>query len=105
MLEDHFGLGNFKHMRRIFPFTAIFVLLFVFTASAERIKRQPPNEKEAARIASEQALNDGNLQRGDIVSTDRGFFEFRGMAQDGSFEFAPIPDPFSAKKRERPSLR
>jgi hypothetical protein len=89
-------------MRRLFLFTAVIVFQLTVTASAERIKRKPPNDKEAARIASEQALNDGNLQKGDIVSTDQGFFEFRGLAQDGSFEFVPIPNPLSAKKKMAP---
>jgi hypothetical protein len=92
-------------MRRLFLFTAIFVVQLTLTASAERIKRKPPNEKEVARIASEQALNDGNLQKGDIVSTDRGFFEFRGVAQDGSFDFVPIPNPLSPKKKDGASVR
>jgi hypothetical protein len=92
-------------MRWMSLFTAIFVFQFTLTASAERIKRKPPDEKEAARIASEQALNDGNLQKGDIVSTDRGFFEFRGMTQDGNFEFVPVPNPLSAKKKDGPPVR
>jgi hypothetical protein len=55
---------------------------------------------EAERIASDMAMNDSLLQRGDIVATDRGFFVFRGLAPDGfSNDFAPIPNPPPAKKR------
>jgi hypothetical protein len=84
-------------MWRISFLSAIFVLQSAFATPAERIKRKPPNETEAARIASEQALNDENLQRGDIVSTDRGFFEFRGVSQGGGFNFARIPNPLLVK--------
>jgi hypothetical protein len=55
----------------------------VFGASAEehgRIKKKPPTAVEAERIASEMVRNDGSLQNGDIVATDRGFFVFRGLA-------------------------
>jgi hypothetical protein len=45
-------------------------------------------------------MNDGLLQRGDIVATDRGFFVFRGLAADGySHDFAPIANPLPATKR------
>jgi len=73
-------------------------LLSASTASAERIKRNPPTEAEAARIASDQAMSD-NLRKGDIVSTDRGFLQFRGFKQDGNPEFAPVPNPLSSGKR------
>ena len=89
-------------MQQVLLLAVIFVLQFALTASAERIKRKPPNAMEAARIASEQALNDGSLQIGDIVSTDRGFFVFRGANQDGSFNFAPIPNPLSGAKAGSP---
>jgi hypothetical protein len=63
------------------------------TASAERIKRNPPTEIEAARIASDQAISDGMLQIGDVVVTDRGFLQFRRLAPDGSPAFLAIPNP------------
>jgi hypothetical protein len=43
-----------------------------------RIKRPPPTPTEAERIASDMAMNDGSLQKGDIVSTDHGFFSLPG---------------------------
>jgi hypothetical protein len=65
-----------------------------------RIKRKPPTNLEADRVASEMVMNDSLLQRGDIVATDRGFFVFRGLAADGfSNDFAPIPNPLPATKR------
>ena len=39
-------------------------------ASAERIKRPPPDDTELARLASDQVMND-DLRKGDIISTDR----------------------------------
>ena len=71
------------------------------TALAEtgRIKRKPPTDLEAERIASEMAMSDGLLQKGDIVVTDRGFFVFRGIAADGfSYDFAPVPNPLPSSK-------
>jgi hypothetical protein len=64
------------------------------SAESGRIKRKPPDAAEAERIASDIAMNDSLLQKGDIVVTDRGFFVFRGLASDGyTFEFSPIPNP------------
>jgi hypothetical protein len=74
----------------------------VFGASAEehgRIKKKPPTAVEAERIASETVRNDGSLQKGDIVATDRGFFMFRGLARDGVNEFVPVPNPLSSAKK------
>jgi hypothetical protein len=69
------------------------VLLLPFAAFAERIKRRPPTETEAARIASDQAMSDGMLEIGDVVVTDRGFFQFLGLAPDGRSEFLAVPNP------------
>jgi hypothetical protein len=60
---------------------------------AERIKRKPPDDAELARLASDQAMNDGILRKGDIIATDRGFLQLRGLKKDGSYDFAPIPNP------------
>jgi hypothetical protein len=77
----------------------IFVLLLsAFNASAQRIKRKPPNEAELARLASDQAMNDGNLRNGDIISTDRGFMQLRGLKADGSYDFAPISNPLATAR-------
>lgn len=78
------------------------LLLSPATASAERIKRKPPTENEEARIASEQAMNDGGLRPGDIVATDRGFLQFRGFAADGSSQFQPVPNPTASSKKPEP---
>lgn len=76
-------------------------LLLSVTASAQdhgRIKRKPPTNLEADRIASEVVMNDSLLQKGDIVVTDRGFFVFRGLAVDGyTYEFAPVPNPLPGR--------
>ena len=67
-----------------------------------RIKRKPPDATEVDRIASETAMNDSLLQKGDIVVTDRGFFVFRGVGPDGyTFEFSPVPNPVSAGRGGR----
>lgn len=78
-----------------------------------RIKRKPPSAIEAERIASDMAMNDSLLRRGDIVATDRGFFVFRGLAPDGiTNDFLPVPDPATWDQKkpaprifERPSGR
>jgi hypothetical protein len=51
-----------------------------------------------ARLASEQVLNDGDLRTGDIISTDRGFFQFRGLNVVGSYDLAPVQNPLSQVK-------
>ena len=59
-----------------------------------RIKRKPPSAIEVERIASDMAMNDSLLQKGDIVVTDRGFFVFQGLASDGIGNyFVPVPNP------------
>jgi hypothetical protein len=64
-----------------------------------RIKRKPPSAAEAERIASDSAMNDSLLRKGDIVATDRGFFIFRGVASDGiTNDFVPVPNPVSSDK-------
>jgi hypothetical protein len=65
-----------------------------------RIKRKPPSAIEAERIASDMAMNDSLLQKGDIVVTDGGFFVFRGVASDGiSNDFVPVPNPLPLSKK------
>ena len=81
----------------------IFIVFLQDASSAfagERIKKRPPTPAEAERIASEMAMNDGTLQKGDIVRTDRGFFVYRGIGPDGyTNDFAPVPNPLASKPR------
>jgi hypothetical protein len=64
------------------------MVLFAATAFAEenspRIKRKPSTPAEAEQIASDLALNDSLLRKGDVVVTNRGFFAFRGSGWMGS---------------------
>jgi hypothetical protein len=85
-------------MNKITLLVLVGLLLSPFAASPERIKRKPPTESEEARIASDQAMNDGGLRPGDIVATDRGFLQFRGLATDGSPQFLQVPNPTSSSK-------
>jgi hypothetical protein len=76
----------------------ILLLAILLTSTAERIKRKPPEETERARLASEQVLEDGDLRKGDIISTDHGFFQIRGLNADGSYDLTPVPNPLSQVK-------
>jgi hypothetical protein len=42
-------------------------------------------------------MND-DLHKGDIISTDHGFLQFRGLKADGSYDFVPIANPLSRSK-------
>jgi hypothetical protein len=90
-------------MRSISFLSISAALLFVSVASAEehgRIRRPPPSVTEAARIASDSAMNDSLLQKGDIVVTDRGFLLFLQVAPDGiTNQFVPIPNPGLGKTK------
>jgi hypothetical protein len=85
--------------------TLLMVASMASTASASaeehgRIKRPPPTPTEAERIASDIAMNDGLLQKGDIVVTDRGFFVFRGVGADGyTYDFSEVPNPLPSAKK------
>ena len=53
---------------------------------------------EAERLASQVVMNDSSLHRGDIVSTDRGFFLYRGRGPDGyTNDFVRVPNPISLR--------
>jgi hypothetical protein len=82
-------------------------LLFMFplAASAERIKRPPPNEAEFARIAIDEAMNDGSLQIGDIIATGKDYVRFRGVKADGSYDFESVGNPWSQTKQPRQEPR
>jgi hypothetical protein len=93
--------ASVQPMKRIAALLLVTLLLPTVTAFAEdqgRIKRKPPTPGEAERIASDMAMNDSILQKGDIVSTYRGFFLFRGLGPDGiTNDFVPVANPLSAK--------
>jgi hypothetical protein len=40
----------------------------------------PPSTADEERMASERVLDDDSLQRGDIVSTNKGLFVFKGQS-------------------------
>jgi hypothetical protein len=80
------------------------MMMFASAAPAEehagRIKRKPPSAAEAERIASDMAMDDSLLRKGDIVATDRGFFVFKGLAADGiTNDFGPVPNPLSSNRK------
>ncbi len=84
----------------------LLIVLVVISATAVsaqehgRIKRKPPSNIEAERIASDMAMNDSLLRKGDIVATDRGFFVFRGQGPDGiTNDFAPVANPLPSTKK------
>ena len=65
----------------------------------ERIKKKSPTPAEAERIASDLAMNDSSLQKGDIVSTDRGLFVYQGIGADGyTNEFTLVANPLAKLK-------
>ena len=71
-----------------------------FAQERGRIKTKPPTPTEVDRIASDAVMNDGSLHKGDIVSTDRGFFLYRGLGPDGyTNDFVRVPNPLSWKDR------
>ncbi len=78
------------------------LLLPSFAAAQEhgRVKWKRPTQAEADRMASESAMTDSILRKGDIVATDRGFFMFRGFLADGmTGDFVPVPNPMSNAKK------
>jgi len=56
-------------------------------APLRRLAVDPPD-----KVATQRVLNDDTLQPGDIVSTDKGLFEFRGrFGADGhATDFVPV---------------
>jgi hypothetical protein len=88
--------------RNILPLVLGALFLQAFAAVAQehgRIKKTPPTPAEEGRIASEMVMSDGTLHVGDIVSTDRGFFQYRGVAADGvTGNFVPVLNPLSRVK-------
>jgi hypothetical protein len=48
------------------------------SVAAERIKKNHATPVEAERMASDMAMNDNLLRKGDIVATDRAFYSIAG---------------------------
>ena len=92
-------------MTLIKSYAALLLVFPLAGASAERIKRPPPSETELARIAIEEAMNDGSLQVGDIIATGKGYLRFRGIKADGSYEFDHVGNPWSPQKSPQPTPR
>jgi hypothetical protein len=84
---------------KLLAFLLVALILLPATAEAEehgRIKWRRPTPAEADRVASESAVNDSILRKGDIVVTDHGFLMFRGFLADGTTaDFVPIQNPMS----------
>lgn len=74
------------------------LLQLTAAAPAEQIKKKPLDDAERARIALDQAMNDANLRKGDIISTQRGFLQLRGLNEDGTYDFTPIANPLVVVK-------
>jgi hypothetical protein len=69
-----------------------------FVANARTQVLEPlPTDKEEAEASDQRAFNDPSLQRGDIISTSKGFFVFVGRDSDGrqASDFLPLPNPQS----------
>jgi hypothetical protein len=95
--------GNMIQMKRLGRVLVACLLLPPSAAWAQehgRIKRKPPTQAEADRIASDSAITDSILRKGDIVVTDRGFFMFRGVSADGmTGDFVAVPNPMSNARK------
>ncbi len=71
-----------------------------FAQEHARIKKKPPTPVEVERVASDIVMNDGSLHKGDIVSTDRGFFLYRGLGPDGyANDFVRVPNQLPSKQQ------
>ena len=65
-----------------------------------RVTWKRPTQAEADHMASESAITDIILRKGDIVVTDRGFFMFRGFLADGrTADLIPVPNPMSNARK------
>ena len=88
-------------MKWIFLVVLAAILQTGFAAAADdrgRIKKKPSTPVESERLASQVVMNDSSLHKGDIVSTDRGFFLYRGRGPDGyTNDFVRVPNPISPR--------
>ena len=88
-------------MKRIGLLVLVAIFQPGFVACAQdhgRIKKKPPTPVEAERLASQVVMNDSSLHKGDIVSTDRGSFLYRGLGPDGyTNDFVRVPNPLSPR--------
>jgi hypothetical protein len=93
--------SEMSHVRLLLiPVMALLATIAAAEEDSPRIKRKPPSPAEAAQIASDGALNDSLLRKGDIVVTNRGFFAFRGIGADEiSNDFVPVPNPMPKPQR------
>ncbi|SHH50086.1 hypothetical protein SAMN05443248_5018 [Bradyrhizobium erythrophlei] len=95
----HAGL----YMRLLECLLVACLLLPSFEAEGQehgRVKWKRPTQAEADHMASESAITDIILRKGDIVVTDRGFFMFRGFLADGwTGDFIPVPNPMSNARK------
>jgi hypothetical protein len=95
----------FARLMTQIKFYLALLLMFPLAASGERIKRPPPSEAELARIAIDQAMNDGSLQIGDIIATGKGYVRFRGLKADGTYDFEGVSNPFFQENPPRQAPR
>jgi hypothetical protein len=91
------------HMKLLGCLLVAWLLLPPRAAEAQehgRVNWKRPTEAEADHMASESAITDSILRKGDIVVTDRGFFMFRGFLADGrTGDFVPVPNPMSTARK------
>jgi hypothetical protein len=96
-VTEHRQFGPTR-MKRLALVALLAVSQLGSVAAAEehgRIKKKPPTPAEAERIASDMVMNDGSLQKGDIVSTDL----YRGLGPDGySSDFVRVPNPLPSSR-------
>ena len=74
----------------------IFAISAASAGETGRIRRHRPSPSEAARQLSEAVMNDDSLQVGDIIVTDRGYFVFEGVGEDGfTNKFRAVAEPLA----------
>ena len=96
------GTHQMKFLLAIALVSSVMAPDVAVSSETGRIRRKPPDPAEIERIASETAMNDSLLRKGDIVVTHRGFFVFKGVGSDGyTFEFSPVPNPIAEGRSGR----